>query len=151
MRRLFSEIGLSAWVEDSTTIFSDSVTAIDWAKFGKITPGNNYLALAYHQVREWVENNTVAPDHIRGWDNISDLGTKPVEKQVIDCARLLRFYVGLEDTLPEYITPVSKKKLKQAAEDVAQMIALGVNQATAANVARLKLKKRKKIKRNGEL
>ena len=57
MIRLFSEIGLSAWVEDPTTIFSDSVTAIDWAKFGKITPGNNYLALAYHQVREWVENN----------------------------------------------------------------------------------------------
>ena len=137
MRRLFSEIGLSAWVEDPTTILSDSVTAIDWAKFGKITPGNNYLALAYHQVREWVENNTVAPVHIRGWDNISDLGTKPVEKQVID--RLLRFYVGLEDTLPEYIPPISKKKLKQAADDVAQMIALGVNQVTAANMARLKM------------
>ena len=70
MRRLFSQIGLSDWVEEPTTIFSDmySVTAIDWAKFGKIThtPGNKYLALAYHQVREWVENNTVAPDHIRG-------------------------------------------------------------------------------------
>ena len=124
-------------MEDRTTIFSDSVTAIDWAKFGKITPGNNYLALAYHQVRKWVENTTVAPVHIRGWDNISDLGTEPVEKQVID--RLLQFYVGLEDTLPEYIPPVSKKKLKQAADDVAQMIALGVNQVTAENVARLKL------------
>ena len=84
-----------------------------------------------------MENNTVAPVHIRGWDNISDLGTKPVEKQVID--RLLRFYVGLEDTLPEYIPPISKKKLKQAADDVAQMIALGVNQVTAANMARLKM------------
>ena len=137
MRWLFSEIGLSDWVENLTTILSDSVTAIDWAKFENITPGNNYLALAYHQVREWVENNTVAPKHIRGWDNISDLGTKPVEKQVIDM--LLQFYVGLEDTLPEYIPPVSKKKLKQAADDVAQMTALGVNQVTAANVARLKL------------
>ena len=78
------------------------------------------------------ENNTVAPVHIRGWDNISDLGTKPVEKQVID--RLLRFYVGLEDTLPEYIPPISKKKLKQAADDAAQMIALGaavLNHGTA--------------------
>ena len=63
--------------------------------------------------------------------------SNPVEKQVID--RLLRFYVGLEDTLPEYIPPVSKKKLKQAADDVAQMIALGVNQVTAANMARLKM------------
>ena len=96
-------------MEDPTTIFSDSVTAIDWAKFGKITPGNNSLALAYHQVREWVENNTV---HTRGWDNISDLGTKPVEKQVID--RHLRFYVGLEDTLPVHIPPVLKEKLKLA-------------------------------------
>ena len=84
-----------------------------------------------------MENNTVAPVHICRWDNISDLGTKPVEKQVID--RLLRFYVGLEYTLPEYIPPVSTKKLKEAAEDAAQMIALGVNQVTAANVARLKL------------
>ena len=124
-------------MEDPTTIFSDSVTAIDWAKFGKITPGNNYLALAYHQVREWMENNTVAPVHIRGWVNISDLGTKPVEKQVID--RHLRFYVGLEDTLPAHIPPVPKEKLKQAAEDVAQMIALGVNRVTAANVVRLAL------------
>ena len=30
-------------------------------------------------------------------------------------------------------------KLKQAAEDATQMISLGVNQVTAANVARLKL------------
>ena len=86
---------------------------------------------------EWVENNTVAPDHIRVWDNISDLGTKPVEKNVID--RLLRFYVGLEDTLPEYIPPVNKKKLKKAAEDAAQMIALCINQITAANVAKLRM------------
>ena len=107
------------------------------AKFGKITPGNSYLALAYHQVREWVENNRVAPDHIRGWDNSSDLGTKPVEKNVI--GRLLRFYIWLEDELPEYIPPVNKKKLKKAADDAAQMIALDINQVTAANVARLRM------------
>ena len=84
-----------------------------------------------------MENNTIAPEHIRGWDNISDLGTKPVEKNVID--RLLRLYVGLEDELPEYIPPVNKKKLKKAAEDAAQMIALGINHVTAANVARLRM------------
>ena len=115
-------------MEEPTTIFSDSVTAIDWATFGKITPRNNYLALAYHQVREWVETNTVKPVHIMGWDNISDLGTKPVEKNMID--RLLRFDTRLEDELLEYIPPVNKKKLKKAAEDAAQMIALGVNQTT---------------------
>ena len=84
-----------------------------------------------------MENATVAPDHVRWWANISDLGTKPVEKNVID--RLLRFYVGLADTLPEYIPPVNKKKLKKAAEDAAQMIALGINQITAANVAKLRM------------
>ena len=45
LRRLLTEIGLSDWVCTATVIFSDSVTAIDWAKFGKITPGNSYLAL----------------------------------------------------------------------------------------------------------
>ena len=88
-------------------------------------------------MREWVENNAVAPDHVRRWDNISDLGTKSVEKNVID--RPLRFYVGMEDTLPEYIPPVNKKKLKKAQEDAAQMIALGINQVTAANVAKLRM------------
>ena len=45
----------------------------------------------------------------------------------------------LEDELREYIPPVNKKKLKKAAEDAAQMIALGINQVTAASVARLKM------------
>ena len=58
-----------------------------------------------------------------------------MEKNVI--GRPLRFYVGLEDERPEYIQPVNKKKLKKAAEDAGQMIALGINQVTAGNVAKL--------------
>ena len=92
LRRLMTEIGLSDWVCTATVIFSDSVTAIDWAKFGEITPGNNYLALGYHQTREWIMSGEINPDHVRGWDNISDIGTKPVETQVID--RVLMYYVG---------------------------------------------------------
>ena len=75
LRRLLTEIGLSDWVCKPTVIFSDNVTAIDWAKFGKITPGNNYLALGYHQTREWINQGEIKPDHIRGWDNISDMGS----------------------------------------------------------------------------
>ena len=116
-----AEIGLSDWVYTATVIFSDSVTAIDWAKFGKITPGNNYLALGYHQTREWIMNGEINPDHdiVRGWDNISDIGTKPVEKQVID--RLLMYYVGYQSTLPEYTPPLSKKQRLKAAADAVNL------------------------------
>ena len=68
--------------------------------WGEITPGNNYLALGYHQTREWITEGEINPDHVRRWNNISDMGTKPVEKQVID--RLLMYYVGYQSTLPEY-------------------------------------------------
>ena len=87
-RRLMTEIGLSDWVCTASIIFSDSVTAIDWAKCGKITPGNNYLALGYHQTREWIMSGEVNPVHVRGWDNISDMGIKPVEKQDLVIGRL---------------------------------------------------------------
>ena len=82
-----SEIGLSDWVCETTVINSDSVTAIDWAKFGEIIPGNKYLALGYHQTREWIISSEINPVDVRRWDNISDMGTKPVERQVIDMYR----------------------------------------------------------------
>ena len=59
------EIGLSDWVCEATVIRNDSVTAIDWAEFGKITPGNNYLALGYHQTREWIKEDEIKPDHVK--------------------------------------------------------------------------------------
>ena len=127
LRRLLTEIGLSDWVCEPTVIFSDSVTAIDWAKFGKITPGNNYLALGYHQTREWINQGEIKPDHIRGWDNISDMGTKPVEKQVID--RLLMYYVGYQSTLPEYTPPLSKKQKLKAAADAVNLLTMGAYSA----------------------
>ena len=125
--RLMTEIGLSDWVCTATVIFSDNVTAIDWATFGKITPGNNYLALGYHQTREWIMNGEINPGHVRGWDDISYIGTKPVEKQVI--GRLLMYYVGFQSTLPEYTPPLSKKQKLKAAADAVNLLMMGIHAA----------------------
>ena len=122
-----TEIGLSDWVCKATAINSDIVTAIDWAKFGEITPGNNYLALGYHQTREWIMSGEMNPVHVRGWDNISDMGTKPVEKQVID--RLLMYYVGKQSTLLEYTPPLSKKQKLKAAAGAVHLLTMGVHAA----------------------
>ena len=115
------------WVCAATVILSDSVTAIDWAKFGKITPGNNYLALGYHQTREWRKEGEIKPDHVRGWDNISDMGAKPVKKQAID--RLLMYYVGYQSPLPEYTPLLSKKQKLKAAADTVNLLMMGVHAA----------------------
>ena len=39
-------------LEEPSPILSDSKGAVDWLKFGKITPGNNYILLSYHQVAD---------------------------------------------------------------------------------------------------
>ena len=124
-----TEIGLSDWVCVPMVINSDSVTAIDWAKFGKVTPGNNYLALGYHQTLERIMSGEINPVHVRGWGNISDMGTKPVERQVID--RLFMYYmtlyVGYQSTLPEYTPPLSKKQTLKAAADTVNLLTMGVH------------------------
>ena len=124
-----SEIGLSDWACEATDIHSDSATAIDWANFGEITPGNDYLGLAlgYHQTREWNMSGEINPAHVRGWDNISDMGTSPVERQVAD--RLLMYYVGYQSMLPEYTPPLSKKQKLKATADAVNLLTTGVHAA----------------------
>ena len=55
----------------------DNNTAIHWVKAGKITPGNQYLDLAYHQVREWERTGYLIALAIHTKDNISDIGSQP--------------------------------------------------------------------------
>ena len=124
-----SEIGLLDWVCEATVINGDSITAIHWAKFGKITPGKNYLALGYHQTQEWTMSWEINPVHVRRWDNISDMGTELVKRQVVD--RLLMYYVGYQSMLPEYTSLLSKKqKLTAAADDdIVNLLTMGVHAA----------------------
>ena len=139
MQRPFVEIGLSDLMEEPTTIFSDSMPAIEWAKLGKITPGNNYLTLAYHQVREWVENSRVKPVHNashRGMGQHFRFGNQTDRKEHDRQATVILCRTG--GWTARVHSSVSKKKRRKAVADAAQMIALGINQVTVAVVAKLK-------------
>ena len=78
-------------------------------------------------LEDMIKEGEIKPDHVRGWDNISDLGTKPVEKQVID--RLLMYCVGYQSTLPEYTPPLSKKQKLEAATDAVNLLTMRVHAA----------------------
>ena len=117
------------WVAEPTKIYSDSITAIDWAKFGKITPGNNYLALGYHQIQEWIASKHIELVKIMGYNNVSDFGTKPVDKPVVD--RLLKFYTGFLNELPEYVPAVTKKTKKATEMQVAWLQEFGLEKDAA--------------------
>ena len=55
-----------------------------------MTPGNNYLALGYHQIQECTQSKHIELVKIMGYNNVSDFGTKPVDKPVVDS--LLIYY-----------------------------------------------------------
>ena len=76
-RNLLEELGLHDVISEPTKIYVDNNTAIHWVKTGKITDGNQYLDLAYHQVREWEKMGHVIVLAIHTKDNISDIGSKP--------------------------------------------------------------------------
>ena len=76
-RSLFEELGLAELLVQPTKIYVDNNVAIHWVKTGKITDGNQYLDLAYHQTREWEREGTIKVLGIHTHDNVSDLGSKP--------------------------------------------------------------------------
>ena len=80
-RNLFEELGLHEVIKEPTKIYVDNNTAIHWVKTGKISPGNQYLDLAYHQVREWERTGHVVVLAIDTKDNISDIGSKPCKEE----------------------------------------------------------------------
>jgi len=99
LRGILNEIGMNHLIDKPTVLFSDSSGAIDWIKYRKITPGNNYILLAYHQVGELKRNGAILPMWKRGKFNCADLMTKPSTAQ--DIQRLLRKFLGYDLTIPE--------------------------------------------------
>ena len=99
LRTLLTEIGMQDMIKDPSVVFSDSSGAIDWMKFGKITPGNNYILLAYHQVSEFAKSKQILPTWKRGQFNCSDLLTKASTVQ--DVKRLLPKFLGYDLTILE--------------------------------------------------
>ena len=76
-RNLFQELGLTEVIEQPTKIYVDNNVAVHWLKTGKITAGNQYLDLSYHQPREWEMRKMIQICAIHTKDNVSDIGSKP--------------------------------------------------------------------------
>lgn len=98
LRQLLEEASFGKCCRIATTVKSDNSGAIDWMRFRKITPGNNYVLLSYHQQREWHEMGFVTVEFQRGVWNLSDILTKAVTRQVIQT--LLLKFLGYELAIP---------------------------------------------------
>ena len=131
IRQLLTEINLGHRVAEPTKIYSDSITAIDWAKFGKITPGNNCLALGYRhgQIQEWIASKHIELVKIMIYNKVSDFGTTPVDKPVVD--RLLKFYTRFLGELSECVPAVTKKNKKTMEMQVAWLQEFGLEKDAA--------------------
>ena len=93
-RNIFEELSLTEVIAQPTKIYVDNDVAIHWVKTGKITDGNNYLDLAYHQPREWEREESIIIQGVHTKDNFSDLGTKPCGPDEYD--RFLMVVCGYE-------------------------------------------------------
>ena len=61
---------------------------------GKITDGNQYLQMAFHQTREWEADGQICVLAVNTKDNFSDLMTKPCGKE--EYALFLMVFCGYE-------------------------------------------------------
>ena len=93
-RSLFEELGLLEVIAQPTKVYVDNSVAIQWVKTGKITDGNQYLDLAYHQPREWEHDGSISVRGIHTHDNVSDLGSKPCGPE--EYSRFLMVLCGYE-------------------------------------------------------
>ena len=111
LRGLLKEIRMDSMLTEPTPLFSDSTGAIDWMKFQKITPGNNYILLAYHQNKEFVETGHVLPQWKKGKYNYSDLMTKASTVQDFDRLhrKLLGYDLSIQEEDDEVREHISKK------------------------------------------
>ena len=75
-RFLFKELGIMDVLASPTIIYCDSNVAINWIKTGKISKGNHYLDVDWHQPREWEREGHLITMGLDTWDMMTDLGTK---------------------------------------------------------------------------
>ena len=64
-------------MKEPTKCYVDNQVAIHWVKTGKITDGNQYLDLSYHQPRCWEKEGQIKVLGIDTKDILADLGSKP--------------------------------------------------------------------------
>ena len=95
LREMMKEIGFADMVTRPTPLWSDSKTAVGWVKGGKVTMGNGYLPIAYHQSHEMYRAGVFKILEIEGTLNPSDMFTKPLDG--ITIAKFLNGVCGYED------------------------------------------------------
>ena len=75
-RNLFKELEILEPIATPTIVYCDSNIAINWVKTGKISKGNHYLDVDWHQPREWEMEGSIKLMGLDTADMLTDIGTK---------------------------------------------------------------------------
>jgi len=94
LRDLLSEMDLGDAVEQHTVTFGDNRAANLLCEEDIVSCGNQFMQVPYHYNKEIVESGAVTVRYISTADNLADLLTKSVSRQVID--RLLPRVLGYQ-------------------------------------------------------
>ena len=78
------ELGLVDQVDEPTIIYCDSQVAINWVKTGKISTGNHYYDVDWHQPREWELEGHIQFLGLDTKDMVTDIGTKSCNEVEFD-------------------------------------------------------------------
>jgi len=96
LREMLIEVGLAEIVEDPTVIFGDNRAANGLCEQNMVTQGNQFIRTSYHYVKEAIRSGDVRVCWIDTGDNVADLMTKAVARQVYEqlAPRLLGYVYG---------------------------------------------------------
>jgi hypothetical protein len=82
-RQLMSEIGCTQYIRQPTLMYVDNKAANLLCNKDFISTGNQYIFLAYFWIKELVKLGHIRTRYVSTLDNLADLFTKPVTKQVV--------------------------------------------------------------------
>ena len=89
-RDLMREMGIT--ITDPTITYADNTAANLLAEEDIVTMGNQFIRTPYHYTKECVADKIVQVKHIPTADNLADIFTKSVSRQVLE--RLLPYVTG---------------------------------------------------------
>lgn len=87
IRNLLKEVGCSHMVAAPTKVYGDNLAANKLCRDHFVTTGNQYVYLPYFWTRELVKRGEIVVPHVSTKDNIADLHTKSVSKEVVHMLR----------------------------------------------------------------
>ena len=93
LRELLVEMGYPELVSKPTIVRGDNTAANQLCNENIITTGNQFMITPYHYNKEMVNRKVVKIEYVPTADNVADVMTKAVHKNVLD--RLLPTLVGL--------------------------------------------------------